>query len=213
MKYSNWAKSLFKDFSFDFLKGVGTGGMLSDVYDKYEGPAIPKRKGIDESFGQDSYQASSKGFEWLKGFGQTAKKYYGIAEKYALKPLMKGFEWLPETVKEDITRGIRGENPSDYYESLKELAKRQRSTSVDLGTGSSRAFTAQRVQGAVGKAQQAYGQNSFAMELLKKASSKQSIAAQIAKNQGNIYYGGGRTLINLNQVGAIRPFRGKTKLT
>jgi hypothetical protein len=69
------------------------------------------------------------------------------------------------------------------------------------------------VQGAVGRAQQAYGQNSFAMELLKKASSKQSIAAQIAKNQGNIYYGGGRTLINLNQVGAIRPFRGKTKLT
>lgn len=226
--------NFFKDFFSDYGKKIGgsfVGGFLG--FGKSGNDNLSKYNTSVGYTGGANYEKlsnlSPKGmgvptsrFQFLKDirdFSQpyldTAKKYYGIAEKYALKPIAKVYDFLPEQVQEDLKRSLTGKETfdDDYYKSLKEIGSKYRGARVDLsGSGGSRAFTAGRVGGGspVNRAQQAYGQNSLAFRLMEKAAGNGRINTQIAKNY-NI--SGGRQTIALGNVGNIRPFRGKTKLT
>jgi len=224
--------NFFKDFFSDYGKKIGgsfVGGFLgfggsgSDkYYTQYGSSKKPEIRTDFARFGERYDGGSSSSFKFLKDikdFSQpyldTAKKYYGFAEKYALKPIKAVYDFLPEQIQEDLKTQLTGSRKldDDYYQSLKKISDKYRGARVDLsGSGSSRTFTANRAGSGnpVNRAQQAYGQNSLAFRLMEKAAGNGRINTQIAKNY-NI--SGGRQTIALGNVGNIRPFRGKTKLT
>ncbi len=230
--------NFFKDFFSDYGKKIGSsfiGGFLGfgekPDYDKgLSGPDYPKSKGKNmdtEYYGSYQQYAQNKmpytpkdNTTLLERLGiapyvDKAKQYYGVAEKYALKPIKAVYDFLPEQIQEDLKAQLTGSRrlDDDYYESLKKISNKYRGARVDLsGSGGSRAFTAGRAGGGgpVNRAQQAYGQNSLAFRLMEKAAGNGRINTQIAKNYK---ISGGRQTIALGNVGNIRPFRGKTKLT
>lgn len=227
----------FKDFISDYgsraARAIGTGflGLGGTDTDKYKFGAYGSNekytpsvaKGRDEylRFGERYNPNKNSRFKFLNDIGDaakpyidTAKKYYGYAEKYALKPIKKAYDWLPDSIQKDLMLSLKDGKglDSDYYNSLKELSKRRGARIDTSGSGSGRAFTAGRAGGGgpVGRAQQAYGENSLAFRLMEKAAGSGRINNQIAKNFNSPR---GRQTIGLSNIGNIRPFRGKTKLT
>ena len=221
-----------KDFISDYGRKIGSSFVEGFLGFGVDGPDYPKSKGKNmdteyygsyQQYAQNKmpYTPPEKGFKFLNDIGDaakpyidTAKKYYGVAEKYALKPIKKAYDWLPDSIQKDLMLSLKDGKglDSDYYNSLKELSKRRGARIDTSGSGSGRAFTAGRAGGGgpVGRAQQAYGENSLAFRLMEKAAGSGRINNQIAKNFNSPR---GRQTIGLSNIGNIRPFRGKTKLT
>ena len=143
--------NFFKDFFSDYGKKIGgsfVGGFLgfgksgNDNMSKYNtsvgytGGAnyeklsnlSPKGMGVPTS----RFQFLKDIRDFSQPYLDTAKKYYGVAEKYALKPIAKVYDFLPEQIQTDLVESLKGGKKldDDYYESLKKISDKYRGAIV-----------------------------------------------------------------------------------